>query len=125
MTRRFYTDEELLALLQTLANELGHSPLQKDLRSIPGAPNPTTISRRFGSWKAALRYAGLSPERGYTREEVLRLVRMTAQVLGRMPKQRELPVSYGVVRKWFGGMEGLRRALNADVDRVTEDETYE
>lgn len=110
--QRHYTDDELLKWLTEIAVNLGRPPRQQDLRGRDGAPHPSTISKRFGSWRKALQAAGLPSGRGYTREEVLRRVKATADLLGRMPRRRELPVSYGVIQRWFGHMEGLRQALN-------------
>lgn len=54
------SDEELVADLQALADELDTTPTQRDMRE-RGSHSPTTYARRFGSWNDALRAANLTP----------------------------------------------------------------
>lgn len=55
--------EDLLADLQTLADELGRSPTSKDMRE-HGTHSTSTYMRRFDSWTDALEAAGLdTPDR--------------------------------------------------------------
>lgn len=55
---RRVSDDDLLADLQTLANELGHSPTSKDMRE-QGSHSVNTYLRHFGSWTDALAAADL------------------------------------------------------------------
>lgn len=56
------SDEALVAELQRLADELGATPKMIDMRD-RGKFSPTTYHTRFGSWNAALKSAGLSPNK--------------------------------------------------------------
>lgn len=54
------SDDELVAELQALADDLGSTPTRQAMLD-RGAYAPTTYARRFGSWNAAVRAAGLTP----------------------------------------------------------------
>ena len=56
-----YSDEELITLLKAKAESLGRTPTQKDVDFDESMPSATTYRDRFGSWKNALRAAGLLP----------------------------------------------------------------
>lgn len=59
-TRR--TDKEILASIKEYATELGRTPSCTDfIRATPDAPCIGTITRRFGTWTAAVQAAGLTP----------------------------------------------------------------
>lgn len=60
---RLYTDELMVGELQAFAAEHGRPPAQGDFRI--RRPNVAAYKRRFGSWGAALRAAGMEP--GYGR----------------------------------------------------------
>ena len=55
---REYSDEELLDWIRGFVAEVGAVPKVEDARSWPG-PSPVTYWHRFGSWKAAVREAGV------------------------------------------------------------------
>jgi len=55
-----YTDEELLADLRSVADDLGHAPSRSEYNRL-GEACATAPRRRFGGWGAALRAAGLEP----------------------------------------------------------------
>lgn len=61
------SDDELIAELQRLADELESTPKMTDMRD-HGKHSPTTYHTRFGSWNAALEAAGLSPNKGSSTE---------------------------------------------------------
>lgn len=46
--------------LRTLADDLNRTPTRRDMND-HGAYSPTTYARRFGSWNAAVRAVGLTP----------------------------------------------------------------
>lgn len=56
------SDEELLAELRRLADELGHSPARREMRR-HGNHSDSTYDRRFGSWREALLEVGLTAHR--------------------------------------------------------------
>lgn len=55
-----YTDQHLLLGIRALADQLGRTPTQSDMRRF-GMPNIQTYVHRFGSWAEACRKAGLQP----------------------------------------------------------------
>lgn len=55
-TRR-YSEEEMLATLRQVMDELGRPPTRTDWRARDVSPNQTTYAKRFGSWKRALELA--------------------------------------------------------------------
>lgn len=62
-TRR-YTDEELLAGIRAVAQELGHTPTQEEYRCRIhelGLASILTLAKRFGGWQQSLLAAGLTP----------------------------------------------------------------
>jgi hypothetical protein len=91
--RRRYTDEQILAELQSSARRLGRSPTMREFEADPAATvHPQTMVERFGSWNEAKRRAGLVPRRFTTREDLLRLLRELGEELGRMPRAADLDV---------------------------------
>jgi uncharacterized protein YejL (UPF0352 family) len=89
-----YSDEQLLQILRDLAAELGHSPRQSELKARPGTPALNTYERRFGSWTAALKAAGLKPyrrrARAFSDEQLLQALRDLTAELGRPPTKKQL-----------------------------------
>lgn len=54
-----YTKENMIKVLQDVARELGKPPSREYMDALPGVPNGKTYYNRFGSYKNALREAGL------------------------------------------------------------------
>lgn len=83
---RTYTDDELLAGLRDLAEEVGDSPTEAQMDE-RGAASAATYKRRFGSWNDALRAAGLAVnrERDIRDEDLLDEIRRLAADLDRVP----------------------------------------
>ena len=70
-----YINETLIKVLQSLAKDLGRTPMMKDLTSEENFPECTVFKDRFGSWNNALRTAGLEIKyqfRKWTKEEVIK-----------------------------------------------------
>lgn len=90
--RRDYTNEEMLERLRDKARELGRSPHVKDLQDDENMPTFHMYRRCFGSFNKALILAGLRPFlwKDVSNEELLDLLRMKAQELGRTPMYREV-----------------------------------
>lgn len=65
-SQRTYTNEELLATLREMADDLGWPPSSHEMRT-EGPHAPSTYRDRFGTWAAALEAAGLDPARGRNR----------------------------------------------------------
>lgn len=94
------SDEVLIRMLQKRAQELGHSPSQKEVSDV----FRTYLKKRFGKWPYALAAAGLATGGGaggksfarqqaeaQKEQEMLDQVRQKATALGRMPHPKDLP----------------------------------
>ena len=57
--KRVFTDEKLLSELRTVSERLGGAPVTIGLFNEHATINAETLRRRFGSWWAALKQAGL------------------------------------------------------------------
>lgn len=55
------TSKELLKGLKEYSEKVGRTPTQKDLSNCDRLPSVGTFQRRFGSWKKAIKKAGLKP----------------------------------------------------------------
>lgn len=53
------TEEELIKKLKDLARVLKHTPSMREMAKTKNYPDPSTYQDRFGSWKKALKKAGL------------------------------------------------------------------
>lgn len=86
------TDAELLADLQRVAEILGTSTVGQKTYRKRGTYDDTTVSRRFGSWNAALRAAGLtlSNEPSLSDDRLFENLLVLWQHYGRQPRRAEL-----------------------------------
>jgi hypothetical protein len=55
------TDDDLIAALQHCAAVVGHSPTLREYDLHVSRPSHRTVWRRYGSWSAACKAAGLDP----------------------------------------------------------------
>ncbi|MFQ6009650.1 MAG: homing endonuclease associated repeat-containing protein [Candidatus Aenigmatarchaeota archaeon] len=119
--RKDYTDEELLELLKDKAEELGRTPTIEEVIKDDSMPYPGVYYKRFGSWKNAVKEAGLEPymrvyKKKYTDQELLDFLRKKAEELGRTPLKGELNTDKSIpnqylYRKRFGSWEiALKKA---------------
>lgn len=83
------SDGELIAVLRAAQRELGRTPRPSDLEL--ARPRAKTLRRRFGSWEAALREAGIAPlpPRRWPRERIIGALRAWAHAHGRPPRASE------------------------------------
>lgn len=105
-----YSNEELLEILRTSEKELGRPPKQEEIKQT------ATIIKRFGSFNAALKAAGIKVvhKRGYTDKELLEVLRTFIKKHGRLPKKREFNQWQTIINR-FGSID---KALElADIDR--------
>ena len=83
------SDEEMLELLRKKAKQLGHAPTVDSLTGDLNMPNSRAYGKRFGSWRNALRVAGLKSKtyssKKLSDEEILELLRKKAEQLGHAP----------------------------------------
>ena len=94
MTQQRYSQQWMIEKLHELTARLGRSPTQVEATTAPDIPSHVTYVKRFGSWTAALRAAGLPVDPhsvGYDRKTLLEMLRELVAELGRAPVGRELP----------------------------------
>jgi len=86
--RRFVTREELLELLRALGEELGRTPIARDIDERRGRmPSKSLYWHTFGSLTSALREAGFDVAVGEERlERALEQGAILARRIGRLPK---------------------------------------
>lgn len=88
-----YTNEQLIEILQKLAEELGRTPTVKSMRERKDLPSDSIYLRRFGSWKNAIKAAGLSMDdfnKQYTDRQLIENLQNIAEELGRTPTASDL-----------------------------------
>ena len=89
------SSEELLKDLQFIAKKLNTKILSQSLYSKYGRYNPTTFSRRFGTWNKALVEANLSLSNtlNYSDDELFENILNVWQKKGTQPTQRDMKSS--------------------------------
>ncbi|MFC7187713.1 homing endonuclease associated repeat-containing protein [Halorubrum yunnanense] len=99
---------DLLADLQALADDLGHSPTSEDMRK-HGSHSTSTYMRRFDSWTDALEAAGLdTPDRNkITDAELIADLHRLCDELG------ERPTSTDVARDGEYGLATYQRRFGS------------
>ena len=119
-----YTDEELLNRLAALAKKLGRCPNTPDINAAcrkGQCPSMSTYTAHFGSYREALRKAGIRdtlPARSYTRGQLIQLLRRLAAKLGHRPTANDINAasmrgecaSASVYHKVFGGIDAILSA---------------
>src|SRR4051812_36479045 len=120
--RKRYSDEQILVELRASAERLGRSPTMREFASDPVTTvHPQTVIEHFGSWNAAKRSAGLVPRRFATRDELLRLLRLLGDQLGRVPTAKDIDARKGTMPSkslyWhtFGSLTNALREAGFDV----------
>ena len=87
------TDEELLEMLQDLADDLGRPPRSREVNAHDELPTTGIFKSRFDSWTNALTEAGLQPDpvqQHHTDDELIGMLLDLADDLERVPTAREL-----------------------------------
>jgi hypothetical protein len=89
------SDEELIADLRSVAQELGADSVSARQYQSNGRYSHTTQLKRFGTWNEALRRAGLeiSNRLNIPDEELFENILMLWQHFGRQPRRREVDSS--------------------------------
>ena len=116
------TDNELLADLKRVANDLGKSPTIDEYNE-RGSCHSTTITRRFGSWFKALDIASLGRTRSplnIPQEELFKNIEEVWTKLGRQPRYQEIqkPLSKYSAGTYDNRFGSYRKALEAFVDYI-------
>ena len=122
------SDDELIADLQRVALELGKNSVTRAEQDERGRFNSATVYRRFKSWPAALKGAGLEETRtpmNVPEEELFRNLEGIWIRLGRQPRYQEVqkPISKYSIGTYENRFDGWRNALKAFVAYINEDKT--
>ncbi|WP_413438675.1 homing endonuclease associated repeat-containing protein [Sulfuriferula sp. GW1] len=119
-------DEELLADLRRSAKALSRETITMAEYEEVGKSHPSTIQRRFGSWRKALELAGLQPSRskiGITDDELFENIKALWISLGRQPRYNEVktPSSQFSARTYENRFGSWSKALGGFVAWVNSD----
>jgi hypothetical protein len=103
LTKRRYTDEQLLGALQAVALKIGHTPTTGEYDAICAKPVRAIIALRFGGWESAVRAAGLAPTAKPIRmpatvEQCVAAVRFVTERIGHSPTEEEFRVHSAELR---------------------------
>ena len=122
MSRRKYTNEEIIASFVAKAQELGRVPTTAELKSDPNMPaihNFTDIGiRRLAQYtglKKKVNTQGLRPfTQKYSREMLAEQMKKKIAALGRRPSNREINADPNIAsaptfKKYFGSLEAAFR----------------
>lgn len=106
---------QLLDRIRKLAEQLGHTPSQEELRAAGLSRDTLVFGLNVKNFSEAVAMAGLTPNplgaRGkrYSREQVIELFRAIRSTYGREPNwsdiKRKLLPSYSSIRGHFGGFD--------------------
>lgn len=104
--RKEISDEELIALVQQRASDLGYAPTLKEFEYT------WLATRRFGTWKKFLQKAGLEvkTKNMISNERLIELVREQALEIGHSPSYKEFEYSYLAASRYGTWNEFLQRA---------------
>jgi Homing endonuclease associated repeat len=119
------TDEELLQSLHRVAEQLGSETVTMAQFNASDEPiNASALTRRFGSWQAALAKAGLTIaplDRRHTADDYFENLLAVWTHLGRQPYYREMdnPPSRITSSGYAAKFGSWRKAILAFMERVT------
>ena len=119
------SEEQLIADLERLADDLGTRPTSDDVTE-QGNHSIATYQRRFGSWSAALEAAGFEADRGATDNELLGDLHRLHDELGKVPSLLDVDdagaYSGSVYQNRCGSWSEALEAAGFDADRGPTDE---
>ena len=127
---RTFTNEQLLAELRTVSAKVGAKSLTVDLFKQHSAFGVQTMRRRFGSWGAALKEAGISiakRQRRHSDDDYFENLLAVWTHYGRQPKYREMDeppsaISSGAYEAKWGTWV---KSLQTFIERVNSDTRQE
>jgi hypothetical protein len=125
------SNDEIVADMRRVASEFGVGRLPSRLYQSHGKYSHTTASKRYGSWNAALRAAGLQVlnEVNVSDDDLFGNIEQLWVRLGRQPRKRELlpPMSDYSERPYTARFGSWRQALEAFVRwaEIASDKDFE
>lgn len=133
----YHSDDELIAKVREVANELGHPPRTTEFNECAEGYNATTCTERFGSWDATLQQADLDPNQKpdkrsehplYSRNELLEELKRVADLVERPPLSTEFyehtEIAPGTLSNRFGDWNQALEAAGLDPDEKPEHPRY-
>jgi hypothetical protein len=123
----YLTDEELIIKLQQVAKKTGKSHITKVEFTEQTGIDTSCFLRRFGSWRTALKKAGLQqPPKGkrYSDEECFENMLNVWTYHGRPPQYQEMNLAPSIVgpKAYITRWKTWNKALHAFVEKVSSDE---
>jgi 5-methylcytosine-specific restriction endonuclease McrA len=104
-------EENLVAELQRLADELDKTPSKEDMSKY-GEYGKSTYMNQFEDWNSALRKADLPPNRGINKKDLIEALQNLAADLGRTPTSSEIEeqcrYSTWAYQERFGSIKSAR-----------------
>ena len=117
-SNRKYSDEFLIEILRRRTKELKRPVRTRDIS------RAAVIIQRFGSWKNALKIAGLSlelyPNKKYTDEQLLIDIKRTAKKIGKMPGIRDVKFGSACARRFNGWGNAIEKAGLGPYKKITK-----
>lgn len=124
--KRNILDDDLLSDLRRVASEQSDQQMKQRLYKDHGKYGVTTIIRRFGSWNAAVKAAGLetSVERNISDEKLFSSLYNLWVTLGRQPNYSEVqkPISQFHVTTYERRFGSWRKALESFVSYANSED---
>ncbi|MBQ6486448.1 hypothetical protein IJI76_01835 [Candidatus Saccharibacteria bacterium] len=124
MDKKYLSNEEIIAMLRALAEQLGKTPTQLDVEAEESVLTVPKICKSFGSYNNALIAAGLKPnkvfgggrkprqakgrETRFNKDELIKLIKLKAEELGYTPTWSQITLdkrfpSPATLARLFGG----------------------
>lgn len=105
---RKYTNEELINNLKTLANKIGKTPSEKDLKKDEDSPSASVYIRWFGTWNNAIEKAGLKilKKGKWSEKELLNPIIELTKKLKIVPSLADIKKHYNISSSTYGNYFG-------------------
>ncbi|KLV18336.1 homing endonuclease associated repeat-containing protein [Bacillus anthracis] len=100
---------EIINIIQETAIKLGRTP-----RTIDVPINHTRVNVYFGNWSKALKAAGFGTTRGFSKKELINMIKECNQKTGRVPRIVDLPVTQAPFVRQFGSYKKALEAAGFD-----------
>ncbi|WP_279146700.1 MULTISPECIES: homing endonuclease associated repeat-containing protein [Clostridium] len=85
-----YTKEYAINSIQLLAKQLKKTPTVCDYENSALKPCRKNVAKLFGSWNNAIKEAGLTANRNYTKQDCINAIRKRVKQLGWVPFAKDM-----------------------------------
>lgn len=117
-TEQVYTDEDLIGSVEIASKILGKTPTfhqMKTLSRSQNLPHPKTIQERFGSWENAISIAGLSSNKYYEKDFLVKEIERFIAEHKHIPSTNEFRFSEG-----YPGVKAYKRLFGSFNNALVE-----